>query len=169
MLFVISLYLLISREIHLLWSHFPNGPSKTCSTCQCSQGKQGRRLPGHPSPLQIEDLFKETLKRSNTISPYCVITSPAKPFLCYFDSHRLPALHPHGNSISAQSCTYFSSPCCSSAVYFSFHCCISYWHQWCKSVNGFEAGPFCILMVMGTFLFKRKNIVPNLVHCWDFS
>lgn len=41
-------------------------------------------MPGHPSPLQIEDLFKETLKRSNTISLYCIITSPAKPSLCYF-------------------------------------------------------------------------------------
>lgn len=98
-LFVVSLYLPINTEIHLLCGHFPHWLSKTCSTCQCSQGKSGKRLPGHPSLLQIEDLFEEMESRSETTATCtaalfnlfcCNITSPAKPFLCCFHSHRFP-------------------------------------------------------------------------------
>jgi len=88
-LFVISLYLPINTEIHLLCGHFPHWLSKTCSTCQCSQGKSGKRLPGHPSLLQIEDLFEEMESRSETTATCtaalfnlfcCIITSPQNLF-----------------------------------------------------------------------------------------
>lgn len=94
-------------------------------------------------------------------------TSKTFPLLFPFSPFPHISWRPHWNSISALSHTHFSIPCCS-AVCFSFHCTFQlYW--WWKLVHVFGAGPFEMLMDMGTFFFKQKGRLPNFVHCCDLS
>lgn len=173
-LFVISLYLPINTEIHLLCGHFPHQLSKTYSTCQCSQGKSGKRTARPPKTSsnrrfvwrngeQVQDNSHVHSSTFQFILLYYYFT--AKPYLCCFHSHPFPVFL--GTLILFLPCPTLTSPCCS-AVCFSFQCTFQFYWWW-KLVHVFGAGPFEMLMDMGTFFFKQQGRLPNFVHCCDLN